>query len=47
VTYGYGSRKELLDAGAEILLDSVPELDAWLAEELTDPEIHDAFTRAE
>ncbi len=47
VTYGYGSRKELLDAGAEILLDSIPELDAWLAQELTDPEIHDAFTRAE
>ncbi len=47
VTYGYGSRKELLDAGAEILLDSVPDLDAWLARELTDPEIHDAFTRAE
>ena len=47
VTYGYGSRKELLDAGAEILLDSVPDLDAWLTMELTDPEIHDAFTRAE
>ncbi len=47
VTYGYGSRKELLDAGAEILLDSVPDLDVWLAQELTDPEIHDAFTRAE
>ncbi len=47
VTYGYGSRKELLDAGAEILLDSVPDLDAWLARELMDPEIHDAFTRAE
>lgn len=47
VTYGYGSREELLDAGAEILLDSVPELDAWLAQELTDPEIHDAFTRSE
>ncbi len=47
VTYGYGSRKELLDAGAEILLDSVPDLDTWLARELTDPEIHDAFTRAE
>ena len=47
VTYGYGSRKELLDAGAEILLDSVLDLDAWLARELTDPEIHDAFTRAE
>ena len=47
VTYGYGSRKELLDAGAEILLDSVPDLDAWLTMELTDPEIHDAFTRSE
>lgn len=47
VTYGYGSRKELLDAGAEVLLDSMSELDAWLARELTDPEIHDAFTRSE
>lgn len=47
VTYGYGSRQELLDAGADILLDSIPELDAWLARELTDPEIHDAFTRSE
>ncbi len=47
VTYGYGSRKELLDAGAEVLVDSIPELDAWLAGELPDAEIHDAFTRAE
>ncbi len=47
VTYGYGSRAELLQAGAEILLDSVAELDAWLAQELTGPEIHDAFTRSE
>lgn len=47
VTYGYGSRQELLDAGAEVLLDSIPDLDTWLARELTDPEIHDAFTRSE
>ncbi len=47
VTYGYGTRAELLDAGAEVLVDSIPELDAWLSQELPDAEIHDAFTRAE
>ena len=47
VTYGYGSREELLEAGAEVLLDSIPELDAWLREEITDPEAFDAFNRAE
>ena len=47
VTYGYGSRAELLEGGAEVLLDSIPELDAWLREEITDPEAFDAFSRAE
>lgn len=47
VTYGYGTREELVGAGAEVLLDSVPELDAWLQENLPDPERHDPFTRAE
>jgi phosphoglycolate phosphatase len=47
VTYGYGSREELQKGGAEVLLDSVPELDAWLQAELTDPEFHDPFSRAE
>jgi phosphoglycolate phosphatase len=47
VTWGYGSRKELQDGGAEFLVDTVPELDAWLKQALPGDEIHDAFTRAE
>ncbi|HJU83759.1 MAG TPA: HAD hydrolase-like protein [Holophagaceae bacterium] len=47
VTWGYGSREELLKAGAEELLDSVGELDAWFAEHMPGEEIHDAFTRSE
>jgi len=47
VTWGYGSKEELDEAGAEILLDSIPELDFWLREALPGDEIHDAFTRAE
>ncbi len=47
VTWGYGSKEELEAAGAEILLDSIPELDYWLREALPGDEIHDAFTRSE
>ena len=47
VTYGYGSPEELLEGGAEVLLPSIPALDAWLRAELPDPEFHDAFSRAE
>lgn len=47
VSYGYGSPAELCAAGAEVVLDSVAELDAWLQRTLTDPERHDPFTRAE
>ena len=47
VTYGFGSERELLDAGAELLFDSVPALDEWLAREWPDPEVHDPFTRSE
>lgn len=47
VTWGYGSKEELEEAGAEILLDTIPELDFWLKEALPGDEIHDAFTRAE
>lgn len=47
VTWGYGSREELEKGGAELLVDSVPELDAWLSQALPGDEIHDAFTRAE
>ena len=47
VLWGYGSRKELQDSGAERLVASVPELDEWLKQELPGDEIHDAFTRSE
>jgi phosphoglycolate phosphatase len=47
VSYGYGSPQELRDAQAEVILDSVPALDAWLEKELNDPEIHDPFSRSE
>jgi phosphoglycolate phosphatase len=47
VTWGYGSKEELEAGGAEILLDSIPELDFWLREALPGDEIHDAFSRAE
>ena len=47
VTWGYGSREELLEGGAEVLLDSVAELDAWFEKELPGEEAFDAFTRSE
>lgn len=47
VSYGYGSPEELREGGAEVLLDSIPALDEWLKAELTDPEFHDPFSRAE
>jgi len=47
VTWGYGGRRELEEAGAEVLVQSIPELDAWLKAELPGDEIHDAFTRSE
>ena len=47
VTYGYGSPEELREAGAEVLLPSIAALDDWLKAELTDPEFHDPFSRAE
>jgi phosphoglycolate phosphatase len=47
VTYGYGSRAELEAAGAEALVDSVADLDAWFADHVRGDEIHDAFSRAE
>ena len=47
VTWGYGSREELTQAGAEALLDSVAELEAWFRDNLPGDEVHDAFTRAE
>jgi phosphoglycolate phosphatase len=47
VTYGYGTAEELKEGGAEVLLPSIPALDAWLKAEITDPELHDPFSRAE
>ncbi len=47
VTYGYGSREELIEGGAEALVDSVADLDAWLDAHASGDEIHDAFSRAE
>jgi phosphoglycolate phosphatase len=47
VTYGYGSRAELEAGGAEALVDSIADLDAWLADHVRGDEIHDAFSRAE
>jgi phosphoglycolate phosphatase len=45
--WGYGSRAELLSSRAERLVDSVQDLDVLLQAELTDPEIHDSFSRSE
>jgi phosphoglycolate phosphatase len=47
VTWGFGSREELLQGGAEDLFDDIPSLDSWFRQELPDPEIHDLVTRAE
>ena len=47
VTYGFARPGELQAAGADLLFDSVPALDAWLEQELPDPERLDAFSRSE
>lgn len=47
VTWGYGSREELLSTGADLLVDTMAELDTELARLLPGEEIHDAFTRSE
>ena len=47
VTWGYGSREELLSTGADLLVDTMAELDAELARLLPGEEVHDAFTRSE
>ena len=47
VSYGYGSRRELMEAHADVILDSIQALDGWLEKELRDPEIHDPFSRSE
>jgi phosphoglycolate phosphatase len=47
VGWGYGSREELLGAGAEHLFATVPELDAWLQLRFPQAEVFDAFSRSE
>lgn len=47
VTYGYGSLEELESVGADKIVNSVEELGTYLAECLPEPEIFDAFSRAE
>ena len=47
VTWGYGSRGELANHGADHIFGTVAELDAWLRVRFPQPEIHDAFTRSE
>ena len=47
VTWGYGHRDELASEGAAHIFDSVPELDDWLRIRFPQPEVHDAFSRAE
>lgn len=47
VTWGYGSREELLADGAAQVLDSVPALDDWLRERFPQKEVFDAFSRSE
>ncbi len=47
VTWGYGSREELISAGAKHLFGSVPELDDWLRIRFPEPERFDAFNRSE
>ena len=47
VGWGYGSRGELAAAGAKLIFDTVPELDAWLRVRFPQPERFDAFSRSE
>lgn len=47
VGWGYGSRQELEEAGAERIFDTVPDLDDWLRERFPQAEVFDAFSRSE
>lgn len=47
VTWGYGSREELLAAGADRLFETVAELDDWFRQRFPQPERFDAFSRSE
>lgn len=45
--WGYGSREELTQAGAEHIFDTVPQLADWLRLRFPQQEIFDAFSRSE
>ncbi len=47
VGWGYGTREELAEAGAEHIFATVPDLDAWLRLRFPEPERFDAFSRSE
>ncbi|WP_306589746.1 HAD family hydrolase [Geothrix sp. 21YS21S-4] len=47
VAWGYGTREELREAGAERIFDAVPDLDAWLQIRFPGAEAFDAFSRSE
>ncbi len=45
--WGYGTREELAQAGAEHIFDTVPQLADWLRVRFPQQEIFDAFSRSE
>jgi phosphoglycolate phosphatase len=47
VLWGYGSPEELRSAGADPILGTVPDLDAWLKGRFPQAEAFDAFSRSE
>lgn len=47
VGYGFARPRELEAAGAATVFASVAHLDDWFKMQLSDPEVHDAFTRSE
>lgn len=47
VVWGFGSRSELIEGGAERVFDRVEDLDAFFQGLFHEPEVHDLVTRAE
>lgn len=47
VGYGYGSHEELTQGGAEVIIQSVTELDQWFKNEFPSEEKFDPFSRSE
>lgn len=47
VAYGFGDHGELEAAGAEVILDRVEDLDAWLLTHADAPRVRDPFSHAE